>query len=118
MECPSNILETLLCDYWNFPKDQHLLLSNHTLLTQKQLFHRELLKKAFPLKCSLDVRNIATLREHSPNISGTLRAGWIETKGVVSGTSREKLCHNTGLAIFNNQTLTYLFEIVCLKSFL
>ena len=27
-----------ICDYWNLPKDQHLLLSNHTLLTQKQLF--------------------------------------------------------------------------------
>ena len=42
VEYPSNILETLLRDYWNLPKDQHLLLSNHTLLTQKQLFHREL----------------------------------------------------------------------------
>ena len=31
VEYSSNILETLLCDYWNFPKDQHLLLSNHTL---------------------------------------------------------------------------------------
>ena len=40
MECSSNILETLLRDYWNLPKDQHLVLSNHTLLTQKQLFHR------------------------------------------------------------------------------
>ena len=37
----SNILEILLRDYRNLPKDQHLLLSNHTLLTQKQLFHRE-----------------------------------------------------------------------------
>ena len=38
VECSSNILETLLRDYWNLPKDQHLLLSNHTLLTQKKLF--------------------------------------------------------------------------------
>ena len=38
-ECSSNILETLLRDYWNLPKDQHLLLSNHTLLTQQKLFH-------------------------------------------------------------------------------
>ena len=45
-------METLLHDYWNLPKDQHLLLSNHTPLTQKQLFHRELFKKSFPLKCS------------------------------------------------------------------
>ena len=72
-----HILETLLSDYWNSPKDQHLLLSNHTLLTQKQLFHRELFKKSFPLKCSLDVPNIATLREHSANIPGTLRACWV-----------------------------------------
>ena len=35
VECSSNILETLLRDYWNLSKDQHLLLSNHTLLTQK-----------------------------------------------------------------------------------
>ena len=55
VECSSNILETLLCDYWNLPKDQHLLLPNHTLLTQKQLFHRKLFKKSFPLKCSLNV---------------------------------------------------------------
>ena len=39
VECSSNILETLHRDYWNLPRDQHLLLSNHTLLTQKQLFH-------------------------------------------------------------------------------
>ena len=42
VEYSANILETLLSDYWNLPKDQHLLLSNHKLLTQKQLFHREL----------------------------------------------------------------------------
>ena len=30
----------------------------------------------FP-KHSLDARNIATLREHSPNIPGILRAGWV-----------------------------------------
>ena len=55
LECFLNILETLLRDYWNLPKDQHLLLSNHTLLTQKQLFHRKHLKKSFPLKCSLNI---------------------------------------------------------------
>ena len=44
VECSSNVLETILCDYWNLPKDQHFLLSNQTLLTQKQLFHRELFK--------------------------------------------------------------------------
>ena len=55
VECSSNILKTLLRDYWNLPKDRHLLLSNYTLLTQKQLFYRELLKKPFPLKCYLNV---------------------------------------------------------------
>ena len=40
LECYSNILETSLRDYWNLPKDQHFLLSNHTLLTEKQPFHR------------------------------------------------------------------------------
>ena len=28
-------------------------------------------------KCSLDVTNIAMLREHSTNIPGLLRAGWV-----------------------------------------
>ena len=42
VECSSNTLEILLHDNWNLPKDQQLLLSNHTILTQKQLFHREL----------------------------------------------------------------------------
>ena len=55
VECSSNIFETLLRDYWNLPKGQHLLLPNHTLLTQKQLLHRELLKKSFPIKFSLNV---------------------------------------------------------------
>ena len=54
VEFSSNILETLLRDY-NLPKDRRLLLTNHTFLTQKQLSHQELLKKSFPLKCSLDV---------------------------------------------------------------
>ena len=55
VECSSNILETLLRGYWNLPKDQHLLLSNPMFITQKQLFHGELLKKIFPLKRSLNV---------------------------------------------------------------
>ena len=32
----------------------------------------------FP-KCALNVPNIATLREHSENIPGILRAGWVVT---------------------------------------
>ena len=55
MEWSYNILEILICDYWNLTKDQHLLLPNHTLLTQKELFHQEIFKKFFPLKCSLNV---------------------------------------------------------------
>ena len=37
VKCSPNVLEILLRDYWNLPKkNQHLLLlSNHTLLTQK-----------------------------------------------------------------------------------
>ena len=59
--------QTLLRNYWNLPKDQHLLLSNHTLLTQKQLFHRELLKKSFPLKCSLNAPWMSRTLQHWGN---------------------------------------------------
>ena len=82
VECSSNIMKILLRDYQILPKERYFLLSNHTFLTQKQLFHRELFKKSFPLKClflykcSLDVPNIAMPREHSANIPGILRAGW------------------------------------------
>ena len=55
VECFLNILETLLSYCWNLPKDQHLLLPNHTFLTQKQLLHWELFKKSSPLKCSVNV---------------------------------------------------------------
>ena len=55
VECSSNTLETMFCEYWDLPKDQHLLMSNHTLLTQIQLFYRELFKNFFPVKCSLNV---------------------------------------------------------------
>ena len=50
VQCWSNTLETLLRDYWNLPKDQHLLLSSHTVLTQKKLFHGEVFKSSSPLK--------------------------------------------------------------------
>ena len=55
VKCSLKILETLLYDYWNLSKDQHLLLSHPRLLTRKQLFHREFFKKCFPLKCSQSV---------------------------------------------------------------
>ena len=75
MECSLNILETLLRDYWNLQKDQHLSLSNHTVLTQKQLFHWELLKKSFPLNCSLNVPWMSW-----GNTQQILHAGWEKTK--------------------------------------
>ena len=68
VECSSNILEALLRDYWNLPKNQHLLLSYHTLLTQKQIFCQELLNKYIPLKYSL---NVLACPEHC-NAEGTL----------------------------------------------
>ena len=55
VECSSNILVTLLCDYWILAKDRHLLLSNHTLLTQKQIFSQKYFVLIFSLKCSLNV---------------------------------------------------------------
>ena len=67
VECSSKILETLLCDYWNLPKDQYLLLSNHTLLTEKQLFHGELFIKFFSLKCSLNVLQMSRTLWHWGN---------------------------------------------------
>ena len=48
LESSSNVLETLLCNYWNLSKGQHFFLSNHTFLTQKQIFHREFVRKYFP----------------------------------------------------------------------
>ena len=80
VEFSSNILEIFLRDHWNLSKDQHLLLSNHTLPTQNNFFIENFKKKIFSFKmfpkCSLDVPNIATLREHTTNIPGILRAGW------------------------------------------
>ena len=73
VECYSNILETLLCDYWNFPKGQHLFSSNHTFLTQTQLFLREFLEGIFSLKIfpgSPEHSNVeGTLNEYSQNIA-------------------------------------------------
>ena len=75
VECSSNVLETFLCDDWNLPIDQNLLMSNHTLLAQKQLFRPEFFKK-FP-NSSLDTWNIATLNKRSANIPGILSGGWV-----------------------------------------
>ena len=76
VECSSKILETLLRDYWNLPNDQHLLLSNHTLLTQWTLFHQELLKKSFPLKCSLNAPWMSRTLQRWGNTQRIFRAGW------------------------------------------
>ena len=66
-ECSSNILETLLRDYWSLPKDQK---TTFPLRTFKKIFSL----KMFP-KCSLDVLNIATLGKHTANILDILHAG-------------------------------------------
>ena len=109
IECSSNILEKLLRDYWNLPKDQYLLLSNHTFLTQTQLFHRELIKKSFPLKYSLNV----------PWMSRTLQL-WGNTQQI-----SPEYCVPAGSLIWNTvNMLNKLFsprflidEINCLARF-
>ena len=76
VKCSLNILETLLCDYWNLPKEQHLFSSNHTFLTRKQFFYREFVKIYFRWKCSLNVPGCpehcsveGTLSKYSQNIA-------------------------------------------------
>ena len=55
----------------------------------------------FP-KCSLDARNIATLTEHSVNISGILRAGWVRTLSKLKKDSMKNLKTSViGLLITN-----------------
>ena len=90
VECFSNILETLLLDYWNLLKHPHLLLSNHILLTQKQLFHQELLKKSFPLDCSLNV----------PWISRTLQR-WGNTQRIFP-----EYCNPAGQGLTSSKFIT------------
>ena len=51
----------------------NLVLSNHTLLTQKQLFHRDLSKKSFPVKCSLNVPWISWTLQHWTNTQRIFR---------------------------------------------
>ena len=110
MECSSNILETLLRDYWHLPKDQYLLLPNHTFLTQKQLFHQECIKKSFPLKYSLNV----------PRMSWTLQL-WGNTQRIFP-----EYCVPAGSLIWNiDNMLNKLFaprlligEINCLVRFI
>ena len=63
VECSSNLLEKFPCNDWNLPIDQNLLMSDHTLLAQKQVFRPEFFKEYFPLKRSLIV----------PWTSGTLQ---------------------------------------------
>ena len=56
-----------------FAKRSTFFSSNDTFLTQKQLFHREFVKKYFPSKCSLNV----------PWMSGTLQR-WGNTQRIFS----------------------------------
>ena len=58
----SNILETLLCDYWNLPKDQHLLLLNHTMFPE------------CPEHCNAE----GTLSEYSCNVACRLGSLFIQ----------------------------------------
>ena len=80
VECSLNILEKLLCDYWNSPKDQHFLSSNDTLLTQKLLFNWEYFKKYFPGTYSLNVPWMPRTLQH-----------WGSTQQILS-----KYCVPTG----------------------
>ena len=71
VEFSLNILEMLICNCCNLPKYQHMLSSNHTLLTQKQFCYREFSKKYFALTCFLNV----------PWMPGTLRC-WGNTQRI------------------------------------
>ena len=84
VECSSNILATLPCDYWNLPKDQ-LCYRQILPFQHKNNFSYRICSIIFSfnmfLKCSLDAWNIATLREHSASIPGILRIGLATTYG-------------------------------------
>ena len=77
VECSSNILEILLCDYWNLPKNQHLLSPNHTLSVQKQRkvsiknFFKWIFKNFFSTQmfpgCPEHCNALGTLKEYSWN---------------------------------------------------
>ena len=64
VECSWNILQTLLRDYWNFPKDQYLILSNHTLFNTKTTFQSRNFLKTFSLKFSLNVPSMSQILQH------------------------------------------------------
>ena len=76
----SNILETLLRDYWFANKSTFFIIKSYTF-DAKATFPSKTLKKIFTFKMLpksfLDVLNIATLGGHTANIPGILRAGWV-----------------------------------------
>ena len=67
---------------------------NSYIFNTKTTFPSRICEKIFSLKmfpkCSLDVRNSATLWEHSANIPGILRADWVG-RFLVFNTVLEKL---------------------------
>ena len=68
LEYSGNITLRLL----EFAKRSTFVIIKSYLFNTKATFSSRLSKNLFPLKCSLNVLNIARLREHSPNISGIL----------------------------------------------
>ena len=68
-------------------------------------------------QCSLDVPNIAALRDHSANIPGTLRVGWApsprhltQVKLDVNG-SKLKMVINRSYIYIYHLSVIYLIEI-------
>ena len=75
LEYSENITSSLL----KFAKrSTFVIIKSYTFNTKTTFPSRTLKKKSFKMfpKCSLDVPNIATFREHTSNIPGILRAGW------------------------------------------
>ena len=73
-ECSGNIALWLL----ELAKRSTFVIHKSYIFNAKTTFtSRIFFKKNSPLKCSLDTRKIATLREHSVNIPIILRAGWV-----------------------------------------
>ena len=93
--CLGNIFETNICHIFleysgniaswllKFAKKPTFVITKPYTFNTKTTFPSRTFWKTFSFKmfpkCSLDVSNIATLREHSANIPGILRAGWVLT---------------------------------------
>ena len=71
-------------------------------------FYKNIFFKMFS-KCSLDTRDIATLREHSANIPGILRAGWDKEILIPSDILTSKYHKWTGFHEYFEFPVTFLF---------